>query len=143
MLIEWLVRALVAYRSALMLPLPPMLFKFVGNGDRVRQLCIGIYAFIWIFLFIYQIRDQASTNPVQSFRHIPWTSVYVPPPASPPTAALRESHSMSISMRFLSALSLQLTFIMLAALVCSAYPHFPPKPTSHLLSRCSAFLRKQ
>ena len=121
-LIEWLVRALAACRSASMLPLPPMLFKFVGIGDRVRQLCIGIYAFLWIFFFIYQIRAQGSATNVDlssDFINIPWSSVYVPPPASPPTAAaLRDSNTVSIAIRLLPALSLQLTSMFYPA--CSA-----------------------
>ena len=60
--IDWCARAFWAYRNATRLPLAPVFFKFVGGGDRVRQLCIGIYAFLWIFLFISQIRTQTSAD---------------------------------------------------------------------------------
>ena len=104
---DWCARAFLAYRNATRLPLAPVIFKFVGGGDRVRQLCIGIYAFLWIFLFIYQIRSQTSADFYQirnftivyqirnftnvdlsryvgeSFGGIPWSSVYFPPPPSP------------------------------------------------------------
>jgi len=68
---EWCVRAVVAHRSAARLPLLPMIFKFVAHGDRVRQLCIGVYAFLWVFLFIYQIRTQASRSSYHSHSRVP------------------------------------------------------------------------
>jgi hypothetical protein len=86
--IDWCARVFLAYTNNARLPLAPVIFKFVGSGDRVRQLCIGIYAFLWIFLFIYQIRNLNSTDvkPAtyvgQSFGYIPWSSVYFPPPPS-------------------------------------------------------------
>jgi hypothetical protein len=88
---DWCARAFLAYRNATRLPLAPVIFKFVGGGDRVRQLCIGIYTFLWIFLFIFQIRNQTKTTSTnerllntlrETFEGIPWPSVYFPPPPS-------------------------------------------------------------
>jgi hypothetical protein len=71
-------------------PLKPLFFNFVGHGNSIRQLCVGLYGFLWVCLFVIMSKPSGadSSDPASRtrlapdiarsiglfFQAIPWTA---------------------------------------------------------------------
>ena len=91
-IVDWVCRAAAArVRKDARSPLTPAIAQFLGHGNRIRQLCAGLYGFLWVYFFVI-ISDPLgggdlnaeSSRRVDSayvldyirffFRKIPWAS---------------------------------------------------------------------
>ena len=58
---DWACRTAAArVRKDARSPLTPMLFKFVGHGNSIRQLCVGLYGFLWVCLFVIMSKPSGA-----------------------------------------------------------------------------------
>ena len=90
-LADWVCRTAVArVRKDARSPLTPMFFKFVGHGNSIRQLCVGLYGFLWVCLFVIMSKPTGAdaSEPVSKtrlapdiprsirlfFQEMPWTA---------------------------------------------------------------------
>jgi hypothetical protein len=92
-ILDWLYRAHAArVRKDARVPLTPLIFKFAAHGNRIRQLCSGLYAFLWVCIFVITSNPSGGASSVQNekesriiapdiagslglfFRDIPWTA---------------------------------------------------------------------
>ncbi len=88
---DWACRAVAArVRKDARGPLTPMFITFVGHGNSIRQLCVGLYGFLWVCLFVIKLNpttgsasESASRTRLAPdipgsirlfFQDVPWTA---------------------------------------------------------------------
>ena len=88
---DWACRTAAArVRKDARSPLTPLFFNFVGHGNSIRQLCVGLYGFLWVCLFVIMSKpsggdasESASRTRLAPdiprsirvfFQAIPWTA---------------------------------------------------------------------